>query len=85
MRMWLDVGNLILELYNLQPAAVRNTLQSLGRPVSACLEVEGTLVLQPPSVSSNTTNLLAVVVRWGVRERRGSRVDAVTLDAVEEG
>ena len=65
--MWLDVGSLILELYNLQPAAVRNTLQSLGRPVPARLEVEGTLVLQPPSVSSNTTNLLAVVVRWGVR------------------
>lgn len=67
MRMLLDVGNLILELYNLQPAAVRNTLQSLGRPVSARLEVEGTLVLQPPSVSSHATNLLAVVVRWGVR------------------
>ena len=85
MRIWLDVGNLILELYNLQPAAVRNTLQSLGRPVPARLEVEGTLVLQPPPVSSHATNLLAVVVRWGVRERRGSRVDAVTLDAVEEG
>jgi hypothetical protein len=53
--------------------------------VSSRLEVEGALVLQPPPVASHATNLLAVVIRGRVRKRRSSGVDAVALDAVEEG
>ena len=53
--------------------------------VAARLQVEGALVLQPPPVSSNATNLLAVVIRWRVGQRGRGRIDAVALDAVEEG
>jgi hypothetical protein len=63
----------------------RSFLQSLGCAVPSRLEVEGTLVLQPPPVSSNATNLLAVVIRWRVGQRGRGRIDAVALDAVEEG
>ena len=60
-------------------------LQSLGSLVPAGLEVESALVLQPPPVAGYTTNLLAIVVRRRVRQRRGSRIDTVALDTVEEG
>jgi hypothetical protein len=53
--------------------------------VPSRLEVEGALVLQPPPVAGDASNLLAVVIRGRVRKRRSSRVHAVALDAVEEG
>lgn len=52
--------------------------------VPAGLEVESALVLQPPTVSGHTTDLLAVVVWWWVGKGRGCGVDSVALDAVEE-
>jgi len=53
--------------------------------VPSCLEVEGALVLQPPPVTCDTADLLAVVVWRRVCEGGDRRVDAVALDAVEEG
>ena len=63
----------------------RSFLQSLGCAVPSRLEVEGTLVLQPPPVTGDAADLLAVVVWRGVREGGDGGVDAVALDAAEEG
>lgn len=57
----------------------------LSALVAACLEVEGALVLQPSSVACYAADLLAVVVWRRVGERGDGGVDAVALDAVEEG
>jgi hypothetical protein len=65
----LDVWLVSCELCSLQDAvALWTTLQSLGGSVSARLEVECALVLQPTSVTSNATNLLAVVIRGWIRQ-----------------
>jgi len=53
--------------------------------VAARLQVEGALVLQPPPVAGDAADLLAVVVGRGVREGGDGGVDAVALDAAEEG
>lgn len=53
--------------------------------VPSCLEVEGALVLQPPPVARDTADFLAVIVWRGICEGGDRRVDAVALDAVEEG
>lgn len=52
--------------------------------MTARLQVEGALVLQPPPVARDATDLLAVVVGRGVGEGGDRGVDAVALDAVEE-
>lgn len=63
----------------------RSGALELSALVSACLQVESALVLQPSPVAGHAANLLAVVVwRW-VGEGRDGRIDAVTLDAVEKG
>jgi len=66
-------------------SSVKSRLPPLDDESPVLLAVEGTLVLQPPPVSSNATNLLAVVIRWWVGQRGRGRIDAVALDAVEEG
>ena len=60
--------------------------QGLNLPtlVSAGLQIEGTLVLQPSPVASDAADFLTVVVWRGVGERGDGRIDAVTLYAVEE-
>ena len=57
----------------------------LSTLVSAGLQVEGALVLQPPPVASDAADFLAVVIWRRVRKRGNRRIDAVALDAVEEG
>jgi hypothetical protein len=52
--------------------------------VPAGLEVEGTLVLQPPPVPGHAANLLAIVIRGRICKGGSSRVNPVALDAVEE-
>lgn len=53
--------------------------------MTTCLQVERALVLQPPPVACHAADFLAVVVwRW-VCEGGDGGVDAVALDAVEEG
>lgn len=66
---------------------LRSSSQGLDPPalVSAGLQVEGTLVLQPSPVASDAADLLAVVVWRGVGERGDGGIDAVALYAVEEG
>jgi hypothetical protein len=63
---------------------VARLLCCLAASVPSRLQVEGTLVLQPPPVSCYTADLLAVVVRRRVRKGRGGRVNSVSLDAAEE-
>jgi hypothetical protein len=59
----------------------RNGLLSLATLIRASLEIESPLVLQPPPVIRDTTNLLAIVVRDRVRHRARRRIDTVSLDA----
>lgn len=59
-------------------------LRQLSASVSAGLEVESSLVLEPSPVASHAANLLTVVVWWRVREGGCSGVNSVALDAVEE-
>lgn len=61
-----------------------HTLCCLASSVPAGLKVEGALVLQPPAVSSDATNLLTVVVWWRVGQGRGRGVNPMALDTVEE-
>lgn len=56
----------------------------LASSVSAGLEVEGALVLQPPAVSSYATDLLAIVVWWWIGQGRRRGVNSMALDTVEE-
>lgn len=60
-------------------------LQRLGALVPARFEIEGALVLQPPPISSHTANLLAIVIRGRIGQRRCGRIDTVAFDAVEKG
>jgi hypothetical protein len=60
------------------------SLCCLAASVPSRLEVEGTLVLQPPPIPRYTANLLAIVVWRRVRKGRGGRVDSVSLDAAKE-
>ena len=62
-----------------------DSLQCLGGPVSTSLQIESALVLQPPSVAGDAANLLAVIIWWRVCERGSCGIDAVALDAIEEG
>jgi len=59
-------------------------LRRLSASVPAGLEVESSLVLEPPPVASDAANLLAIVVWRRVRERGCGGVNSVALDAVEE-
>ena len=68
------------------PAFESNQAHSLDLPtlVSARLQVEGALILQPSPIAGHAANLLAIVV-WGrVCKRRDRWVNTVTLDTVEE-
>ena len=69
------------------PAFESNQAHSLDLStlVPACLQVEGTLILQPPPVAGHAANLLTVVVWRRICERGDGRINTVTLDAVKEG
>ena len=58
--------------------------QHLLNDKAAPLPVVRPLVLQPLSVSLDTANLLAVVVRHGVRNRVGRGVNTESTDSVKE-
>lgn len=64
---------------------LREPRLNLSALVAARLQVEGALVLQPPPVTGDAADLLTVVVWRGVREGGDGGVDAVALDAAEEG
>lgn len=64
-------------------ALPQETSKELGDEVAA-LPVVRPLVLEPLSVSLHATDLLAVVVGDGIRNRVGRGVHAESSDAVEE-
>lgn len=61
----------------------RKARARLGNEVTA-LAVVCSLIFEPLPVSLHAANFLAVVVRDGVRNRVGGRVNTEALDTVEE-
>lgn len=60
-------------------------LRRLGRLIPPRLEIERTLVLQPPPIPRYTPNLLTIVIRGRVCQRRRRGIDTMFLDSVEKG
>ena len=48
------------------------------------LQIERSLILEPSPVIADTSDLLAVIIGYRIRDGRSARIDSVLLDSVVE-